>query len=53
MKKDSKLYKDTGGWGFELFKGYEQQGSARDPKLCFKCHEPQKGTDYVFSTYMD
>lgn len=51
MQKNAKLYKETGGWGFELFKGYEQKGSARDPKLCFDCHAPQKATDYVFSAY--
>ena len=51
MQKNAKLYRDTGGWGFELFRGYEQRGSVRDPKLCFKCHAPKKSTDFVFSTY--
>ncbi len=51
MQKNSKLYPETGGWGFELFRGYEQKGSARDMKLCFECHESKKSTDYVYSTY--
>jgi len=52
MKKNSKLYKDTGGWGFEVFQGEQTTGSLKDMKACFKCHESQKNKDYVYSDYM-
>jgi hypothetical protein len=55
MKKNSKLYSDTGGWGFEVFQGYQTTGSLKDMKDvkdCFKCHESQKSKDYVHSDYM-
>ncbi len=51
MKKDSKLYPKTGGWGFEVYKGNQQVGSLEDMKACFDCHASQKRVDYVFSTY--
>ncbi len=51
MKKNTKLYGATGGWGFEVFQGNEQKGSLQDPKPCFDCHTAQKRTDYVFSSY--
>lgn len=52
MQKDSKKFKDTGGWGFEGFKGDTKERVVTDPKkACFGCHEPQKQRDYVFSSY--
>ncbi|WP_323844635.1 cytochrome P460 family protein [Microbulbifer magnicolonia] len=52
MVKDSTKFKDTGGWGFEGFKGDSRERVVTDPKtMCFSCHEPQKHADYVFSTY--
>ena len=51
MKKNAKLYASTGGWGWEVFKGYEETGSLQDMKQCFDCHSKQKRADYVFSTY--
>ena len=51
MKKNAKLYADTGGWGWEVFKDDEQTGSLQDMKQCFDCHAKQKRADYVFSTY--
>lgn len=51
MKKNAKLYPDTGGWGFEVFQGDEQKGSLQDMKQCFSCHAAQKRTDFVYSTY--
>lgn len=52
MEKDSKKFKETGGWGFEGFKGDTQERAVTDAKTsCFSCHEPQKQSDYVFSTY--
>jgi hypothetical protein len=29
MKKNAKLYRDTGGWGFEVFKGDEKRARLR------------------------
>jgi hypothetical protein len=52
MEKDSKKFKETGGWGFEGFKGDTQERVVTDAKTaCFSCHEPQKQSDYVYSTY--
>jgi Cytochrome P460 len=54
MLKDSKKYSSTGGWGFQAWAG----GDAKKPlvtdaaKQCFACHEPKKGQDYVYSTYI-
>jgi hypothetical protein len=52
MEKDSKKFKETGGWGFEGFKGDTQERVVKDAKNeCFSCHVPQKQSDYVYSTY--
>lgn len=51
IQKDAKKYAETGGWGFEGFKDDTKERMVTDMKTCFKCHEPQKATDYVFSTY--
>ncbi|MCC6347090.1 MAG: cytochrome P460 family protein [Nitrospirales bacterium] len=52
MQKDAKKFGETGGWGFEGFKGDTRERAVSDPKgACFTCHEGQKGSDYVFSTY--
>jgi hypothetical protein len=53
MKKNSKLYADTGGWGFEMFRENELTGTVKDMKDCFSCHQKQKGRDYIFSMYME
>ncbi len=53
MRKNSKVYASTGGWGYELFQGYEAQGSLKDMKACFDCHASQKGKDFVFSRYAE
>ena len=52
MKKNAKLYPDTGGWGFEVFKGPENAPTLKDMKECFDCHKPWKDKDYVKSEYM-
>lgn len=51
MVKDPQAYPDTGGWGFEAFKG-----DGRDARMvqdaraqCFACHQAQRSSDYVFS----
>lgn len=51
MRKNSKAYPGTGGWGFELFRGYQEVGSLRDMKACFDCHAERKAKDYVFSDW--
>ncbi len=52
MKKNAKLYKDTGGWGFTRWLGMEQKPYGDSPafvKECFDCHQPAKDNDYVFT----
>ena len=54
MHKDSRKYKDTGGWGFEGFKGdsrSERAVGANAATACFQCHTAQKDKDYVFSSW--
>ena len=54
MHKDSRKYKDTGGWGFEGFKGDSKTDRAvgnNAAAACFQCHTAQKSSDYVFSTF--
>ena len=53
MKKNSKLYPNTGGWGFEVFQGYQATGSLKDSKECFDCHASRKLRDYVYSDYVE
>jgi hypothetical protein len=52
MYKQSSQYEDTGGWGFESFKGSRRDravaGSAK--AACFECHATQSRMDYVFSS---
>jgi len=56
MHRDSRKYPDTGGWGFEAFKGdsrSERVVGANAAEACFGCHAAQKGRDYVFSALRD
>jgi len=53
MKKISKLYSNTGGWGFEVFQGYQGTGTLKNMKECFDCHSSQKPKDYVYSYYVE
>jgi len=52
MQKDTKKYKDTGGWGFQAFKGGNaNEAVVTDPAVqCFNCHQARKDADFVFST---
>lgn len=53
MLKDSRRYKDTGGWGFEGFKGDSTSGravGANAATACYQCHTAQKDKGYVFSS---
>ena len=51
MIKDSRLYKNTGGWRFERFMGNEQaQDAIHDSGTsCFECHSKAKAHGFVFS----
>jgi hypothetical protein len=54
MHKDARKYKDTGGWGFEGFKGDSKTDRAvgnNAAAACYQCHTAQKHRDFVFSTY--
>ncbi len=52
MQKDAKKFAETGGWGFEGFKGDTKDRAVTDAKTaCFACHAGQKPQDYVFTTY--
>lgn len=51
MVKDARRFPETGGWGFEIFKGDSREGSL-DPAgraACFACHT--RGRDSVFSEF--
>jgi hypothetical protein len=53
MHKDSARWRETGGWGFEGFKGDSRTDRAvteAAAKACFACHAAQQGRDYVFSS---
>jgi hypothetical protein len=54
MVKDSKKYASTGGWGFQAWLGGDPTKPIVDDsvKQCFSCHVPEKGNDFVFSTYL-
>jgi cytochrome P460 len=51
MRKDSRQYSDTGGWGFEHFEGDNQTdgASAQLRQSCFTCHAKNKDHDFVYS----
>jgi Cytochrome P460 len=54
MHKDAKKYKDTGGWGFEGFKGdskTERAVGKNAATACFQCHTAQRDKDFVFSAF--
>src|SRR5262249_33612038 len=44
MVKNDELHRETGGWGFEHFKGDDRTGDlkAGDRKQCYGCHSMQK-----------
>ena len=54
MVKNAAAYKDTGGWGFEGFKGdskTERAVGKNAATACYQCHTSQKDKDFVFSAY--
>lgn len=50
MMKDDRLYKETGGWGFERFDNKNARLSQEDRAKCYACHSKQHDRDLVFST---
>ena len=54
MHRDAKKWKETGGWGFEGFKGDSKSERAvgkNAASACYACHTQQKEKDFVFSAY--
>ena len=63
MVKDSKRFKDSGGWGWAVFEYEAASGTFRpgtsadmppqehDAKCGFACHTTVKTTDYIFTDY--
>ncbi|MBJ6752491.1 cytochrome P460 family protein [Geomonas anaerohicana] len=52
MVKDTKKYKETGGWGFARFVGNKLEPYGKDKSFvaeCFGCHTPVAGNDYLFT----
>ena len=63
MVKDSKRFKDSGGWGWAVFEYEAASGTFRpgtsadmppqehDAKCGFACHTTVKTRDYIFTDY--
>ena len=53
MVKRAGQYKQTGGWGFEGFKGdtRERAVGEKAATACFQCHTAQEDKDFVFSQW--
>jgi hypothetical protein len=54
MAKDSKRFAQTGGWGFEEFKGDSQTErvlTSEAQTACYKCHTQKKEQGFVFSAF--
>lgn len=52
MQKDSKKFKETGGWGFDAFEKDTKTSFVKDGgKGCYQCHLSKKENDFVFSRY--
>lgn len=53
MVKDKKRYAQTGGWGFEAWKGdsHTQRLVTDQGQSCYQCHASQKQQGFVFSQW--
>jgi hypothetical protein len=54
MRRDTRKYAATGGWGFEGFAGdshTDRVVGANAATACFACHQSQQKNGYVFSRY--
>jgi hypothetical protein len=51
MVRDGQRYAETGGWGFQAFKGGDpNQKAVKDGgKACFVCHIPHADNNYLFT----
>jgi cytochrome P460 len=52
MVKDSIRYPETGGWGFEVFRGESPTTvlTAQGRATCYNCHAKRKDSDFVYTT---
>jgi hypothetical protein len=54
MRKDRKRFAETGGWGFEEFRGDSRTDRALDDgarRACYACHRTQESEGLLFSTF--
>jgi len=54
MHKDSKRFKETGGWGFEVFLRDSRTDRTVGPNAkakCYDCHASQQDKDFVFGSF--
>jgi hypothetical protein len=51
MVRDAQRYPETGGWGFQAFKGGDpSQKAVKDGgKACFTCHIPHADNNFLFT----
>jgi hypothetical protein len=56
MRKDRKRFAETGGWGFEEFRGDSKTDRALDDgarRACYACHRQQEDQGLLFSAFRD
>jgi hypothetical protein len=55
MARDHKKFKDTNGWGYQVFDPKSKKGGldAKAQGECHACHISQKDKDFVFSALRD
>lgn len=55
MAKDSRKYRATDGWGYQVFDPKTKKGAldAKAQGECHACHMAQKDKDFVFSSLRD
>ncbi|MEP6620066.1 MAG: cytochrome P460 family protein [bacterium] len=51
MAKDSTRYADTGGWGYDEFRGDTRERNGIVRASCAKCHATKQSRDYVFTDF--
>ncbi len=53
MAKDSRKFKDTNGWGYQVIDPKTKKGTldAKGAVDCHACHTQMKSEDYVFSAW--
>lgn len=52
MQLDSKRFAETGGWGYETFRGDSTDRLEQDVvSACYNCHVGAKASNYVYSQY--